>query len=66
METDSNGTTLRRNVRRGKEGGTWGVNVWFGGANGLGTNVRRYYYQTRATAQEGGISDEVGRNGRVQ
>ena len=63
MTRDSNGNTLRADVR--KEGSLWGRNVWFGGLNGLGTNVRRYYYSTRDAARGGCIADETGKRGRV-
>ena len=61
--TDSNGKNLTKSVKEEEQG--WGVNVWFGGANGLGTNVRRYYYETKAQAQNGDISDDIGKRGRV-
>lgn len=61
---DQNGERLTASVAREPDG-TWGRTVWFGGVNGLGTNVRRYFYSTRATAMRGDISDEIGRDGRV-
>ena len=61
--TDNNGKTLSKNVKKEEQG--WGVTVWFGGLNGLGTNVRRYYYETRSQAQNGDISDDIGKRGRV-
>ena len=60
---DSNGNRLTRDIRR--EGAGWGVNVWFGGWNGLGTNLRRYVYRTKRQAQNGDISDGVGSSGRI-
>jgi len=63
MIRDPNGNPLHSNVRR--EGDGWGVTVWFGGFNGLGTNVRRYVYRTRAQARDGDISDSVGDRGRI-
>ena len=60
---NSNGAILVRDVRRENDG--WGVNVWFGGVNGLGTNERRYVYETRQAARSGDISDEIGRHGRI-
>jgi len=66
MTTDSNGRRVFRDIRReeGEEGNVWGVNVWFG--CGWVTNVRRYYYATRAAARKADISDEVGKNGRIE
>jgi hypothetical protein len=66
MTTDSNGRRVFRDIRReeGEEGDVWGVNVWFG--CGCVTNVRRYYYATRAAARKADISDEVGKNGRIE
>ena len=61
---DSNGTRTSSNVK--KENGSWGVNVWFGGVNGLGTNVRRYYYHTREQAREGNIAHDIGKYGRIK
>lgn len=61
---DQNGVRLTASVSREPDG-TWGRTVWFGGVNGLGTNVRRYYYVTRAAAMRGDISDEISRDGRV-
>jgi len=57
---DSNGNRLYRNVRRavtadGTEG--WGVTVWSGGINGLGTSVRRLVFETREQARKADISD---------
>lgn len=43
----------------------WGATVWFGGAYGPATVVRRYYYATRQQAEAGDISDDVGSRGRV-
>jgi hypothetical protein len=60
---DSNGNVLRTNVRRESEG--WGATVWFGGLNGLGTNVRRYIYRTRAEARAACLSDVPGHSGRI-
>ena len=60
---DSNGKKLTKSVKKEEQG--WGATVWFGGANGLGTNVRRYYYETKTQAQNGDISDEIGKRGRL-
>ena len=60
--TDGNGKRVFKDLRR--EGDVWGVNVWFG--RGCVTNVRRYYYATRAAAQNADISDEIGKNGRIK
>jgi len=60
---DSNGNTLTSSISR--EGSGWGVTVWFGGYNGLGIDVRRYTYETRAAARRGDISDSIGQNGRL-
>jgi len=57
MVRDANGNRLHRDVRR-EPCGCWGATVWFGGWNGLGTNVRRYYYPTRAKARAADITDE--------
>lgn len=51
---DSNGNILRRDIRR--EGDGWGVTVWFGDLNGLGTNVQRRIYPTRSEARDADIS----------
>jgi hypothetical protein len=65
MIRDSNGTPLNRNVRR-EANGYWYVTVWFGGVNGMGTDVRRYGYRTREQARNGDISDDFGaRTGRI-
>jgi len=61
---DQNGRRLHADVRR-EEDGSWGATVWFGGLNGLGTHVRRYYYRTRAEARRADISDSPGRRGCV-
>lgn len=61
MRTDSNGNRVFRAVR--KDGDVWGANVWSG--SGCVTNVRRYYYSTRAAARKADISDEIGKRGRV-
>lgn len=66
--TDPNGRTLRRDVRRETLPGgraAWGVSVWFGGAGGVATTVRRHYYASREQARAGDISDDVGSRGRV-
>ncbi|MCY4653245.1 MAG: hypothetical protein OXC95_08785 [Dehalococcoidia bacterium] len=60
---DSNGKVLRRNVR--PEGEGWGVTVWMGGINGLGTDEMRFIYQSRDAARRGDISDEIGKRGRI-
>jgi len=68
VTADQNGRTLRRDVRRETLPGgheAWGVNVWSGGAGGLATTVRRYYYASREKARAGDISDDVGKRGRV-
>jgi hypothetical protein len=63
---DPNGQIVRREIRRDGPDGSWGVNVWFGGAlNGFTTTVRRYYYRTQEQARNGDISDDIGRHGRV-
>ncbi len=62
---DQNGNRLSANVRRESDG-SWGRTVWFGGANGFATTVRRYFYRSRAEARKGCISDEIGRDGRVE
>ena len=54
---DSNGKKVQRNVAQNSDG-TWSANVWFGGLNGLATNVRRYTYATRQEARDADISDE--------
>ena len=59
---DQNGNIVRRDIR--KECAQWGVNVWFGGVNGLATSLRRYYYGTRQQARCASIGDVVGQNGR--
>jgi len=61
---DQNGKRLTRNLCRSTDG-SWGVTVWWGGANGLGTDARRYYYASRKAARAACITDEIGRNGRV-
>ncbi len=63
MVRDQNGNRLTASVER--EGAGWGATVWFGGQNGLGTNVRRYIYQTRDQARDADISDDIGRRGRI-
>jgi len=60
---DSNGNRITRSIAR--EGDGWGVTVWFGGLNGLATDVRRYVYATREQARRASISDAVGRDGRI-
>jgi len=60
---DQNGNDLTRSVKKEENG--WGSNVWFGGINGLGTNVRRYYYSTKKAALKSDISDEIGKDGRI-
>lgn len=65
---DQNGNRLTRDVRLEtlKDGSeAWGVNVWWGGLYGFATDVRRYYYETRAQARRGDISDSPGQNGCV-
>ena len=47
---DSNGKRITRDIRRESDG-TWGANVWFGGAVGPATTPRRYFYQTKAAAR---------------
>ena len=64
MVQDQNRNPLHRCIHR--EAGAWGVTVWFGGGNGLATNVRRYFYKTRKQARDGDISDTVGKRGRVR
>jgi len=64
MIRDSNGQPLAKRVRQSANG-RWGRTVWFGGLNGLGTNVRRYYYRTHRAALAGDISDAIGRRGRI-
>lgn len=61
---DQNGNSLHRRVQKESDG-TWGVNVWFGGGVGIATNMRRYYYTTRAQAIDGDISDGIGERGKV-
>ena len=62
MTTDSNGTTVTKDIRKEPDG-TWGRTVWFGSHNV--TTVRRYFYSSRQTARAGDISDEIGTAGRV-
>ncbi len=50
----------KKNLRKEPDG-TWGVNVWFGMYTP--TNLRRYYYSTRAEAAKADISDEPGKRG---
>lgn len=58
MTRNANGHPLRRNISQ-EEDGTWGVNVWMGGINGLGTNECRKFYATRSKARDGDISDNA-------
>ena len=60
---DQNGKTLTRSIKKEEAG--WGVTVWFGGINGLVTNVRRYYYESKSAAQDADISDNIGYRGRI-
>ena len=53
---DQNGRALHRNLQHEGDKG-WGVNVWFGGAWGFATTLRRNYYRTRAEARNADISD---------
>lgn len=62
---DQNGRRLAANVAREADG-TWSATVWFGGMNGLGTNVRRYYYETRDAAKRADIPDDIGKSGLVR
>lgn len=59
MPYDHNGHPVYRNTRQNPDG-TWSTNVWFGGAFGPVTTVRRNTYQTRAQARAGDISDDFG------
>jgi hypothetical protein len=70
MTRDQNGRPIRKNIAResaprGDAPIAWGVTVWFGGWNGLGTDVRRYFYRTRDEARKADISDRLGQRGRV-
>lgn len=67
MIRDFNGNRVQANVRREDVGGRqlWGATVWFGGLYGVASDVRRYYYATRAAARRGSISDTPGKRGRV-
>lgn len=61
---DSNGRPVTPSVSHDADG--WGVTVWMGGRNGLATDVRRYYYATRAQARAASISDAPGdASGRI-
>lgn len=62
---DQNGKQLSRNIVRDGDG-YWGVNVWFGGLNGLATDVRRYRYRTRNQARAATVADAPGdASGRI-
>lgn len=67
MVRDQNGNALSADVRWKLIGdlACWGVTVWFGGAMGPATEVRRYYYRTREQARRGSIGDSIGQRGRV-
>lgn len=56
MDYDQNLRPIKRDVRRW--GGVWGVWVWSG--SGFVTNLRRYYYRTRAQARMADIADVPG------
>lgn len=56
MVRDQNGRRVTRSVRREAED-LWGVTVWFGGWNGLATDVRRLTFRTRESARRADISD---------
>ena len=55
---DQNGRVLHLNVRREADG-TWGANVWWGGAWGFATDAKRYFYKTRDAARAANIADET-------
>lgn len=65
MTRDANGNVVTKSVKAETISGSkvWGVTVWFGSV--YVTTVRRYYYETRRQAQDGDISDDIGRRGRV-
>lgn len=56
--TDQNGKKLYRNLHK-EQDGTWGVNVFWGGA--MITTKQRRFYNTRAEAQRADISDDARR-----
>jgi len=60
---DTNGKLIHRSVKRERNG--WGVNVWFGGATGPATEIRRYVYRTREQARNADISHDIGSHGRI-
>ena len=69
---DINFHKVTRNIHRvvttfsasGKRTEIWAANVWFG--NGVVTSIRTYYYRTRRNARNADISDDIGKNGRVE
>ncbi len=63
MMRNVDGNVVCRNLRREPDG-LWGVTVWFGGWNGIVTNIRRYHYATRDQAQHADISHDIGEHGR--
>lgn len=53
---DQNGKPVYKQVEREPDG-TWSANVWFGGAMGPATDIRRRHgYRTRAQARNADIS----------
>lgn len=77
MNTDQNGERVCKNIHKitssehvggrvlhGEHVGAWTRRVWAGTGSGV-FNARMYVYSTRAAARAGGISDEIGRYGRV-
>lgn len=60
---DSNGTPVSASIIRSRDG--WAARVWFGGLNGLATDVRTYTYRTREQARRADISDGIGQRGRI-
>lgn len=57
---DQNSKRVARRIRQEPEHNGWGVNVWFGGANGLCTSLRRHVYRTRREAREASIATHHG------
>jgi len=60
---DQNGNIVTKSVRKEKNG--WSATVWFGGAMGPATNVRRYLYSTKRQAYNSDVSDTIGVNGKI-
>lgn len=57
---DQNGKRVARRIRREPQLDGWGVNVWFGGVNGLCTSLRRHVYSTRREARGASIATQTG------